>query len=71
MENIIKGRNRLKFIIEEQDAGNYTCKCGNEFGETDYSQPSELVFLPGSPPGESGERLRYLERQRDWCMTLD
>ena len=43
--------------MEEQDAGNYTCKCGNEFGETDFSQPSELVFLPGSPSGESGEGL--------------
>ena len=53
----------------EQDGGNYTCKCGNQFGETDFSQPSELVFMSGTPPGESGERL--LERERDYCMTLD
>ena len=51
--------------MEEQDGGNYTCKCGNQLGETDFSQPSELVFHVKGLLSESQVR-DYLERERDY-----
>ena len=45
--------NKLKFIMDESYQGNYTCKCSNEYGETEVSNTAEVLFLPGKPPPSS------------------
>ena len=45
--------NKLKFKIDESYQGNYTCKCSNEYGETEVSNTAEVLFLPGKPPPSS------------------
>ena len=50
--------NTYKFTMNEFHAGNYTCKCGNQYNTSDVSNTVEVIFLYGSPP-QSCENLPF------------
>ncbi len=42
----------IEFIMSETHEGNYTCLCGNSYGETEESSPVELQLVRGTRPVE-------------------
>ena len=51
----------LEFIMNESRAGNYTCTCGNEYGTSGVSNPTEVIILTGMTGSKRTESCRYIK----------
>ena len=51
----------LEFIMNESRAGNYTCTCGNEYGTSGVSYPTEVIILTGMTGSKRTESCRYIK----------